>query len=405
MKPYARATYRCPISGEALSLVSIEEKKLELSPEQLRLVAAHGIRPEEASVAIKEGILYSEAGGYWYPILNFIPIFLDFPVEIHTVFREKHAAKHQVLQRLKIPDSPPREGELFVQKSFTREWELINLDSLSFGLTQEQRDIFISLELDWPEGHIDRRPLKVLEIGCGSGFESRSLFNVTEGMVFGFDLNLALLQKGHLLADNPFINNAICSLYRLPLEPKSFDVVYSSGCLHHTYSTKAALDEIIKFKKDDGLIYIWVYAREDAAWSIRARIQWLIEDLTRPRIAKMSEFWQSRLIRILANRHLKMYKRVNSGYNPAKWSYADSEHFIRDLWTPLYAHRHAFNEVIRWFLEMGMDYKLIDPKKYYEGLNWNLIGIGIRGVTRPELRQAANPPVENADAAGQGAAA
>lgn len=384
MKPYALSTYRCPFSGEALTLVTIEEKQLDLSPEQLSLIAAHGIPRAEASVAVKEGFLYSERGGYWFPIVNFVPIFLDFPVDLHAAFKEKHGSRHPIITRLKSPDGSPREGETFVQKSFTREWELINLDALSFGLTQQQRDFFISLELDWPDGHIRKRPLKVLEVGCGSGFESRSLFNASQGMVFGFDLNLALLQKGQLLADNPFINNAICSLYRLPLAAKSFDVVYSSGVLHHTYSTEAALDEIIKFRKDDGLIYIWVYAREDAAWSIKARIQWLIEDIARPRIAQMPERWQNLTVRILAKRHLALYKKAG-GYNPETWSYADSEHFIRDLWTPLYAHRQGFNQVISWFLARGMDYQLIDPHKYFQFMNFPLIGVGIRGVLRSDL--------------------
>jgi ubiquinone/menaquinone biosynthesis C-methylase UbiE/uncharacterized protein YbaR (Trm112 family) len=387
MKPYALSTYRCPFSGEPLSLVVIEQKQLDLSPKQLKLLAAHGIPREQASVAVKEGFLYSERGGYWFPIVNFVPIFLDFFVDLHAKFWEKHGPRHAIITRLKSPDGTPREGETFVQKSFTREWELINLDALSFGLTQEQRDFFISLELDWPDGHIRKRPLNVLEVGCGSGFESRSLFNVTNGMIFGFDLNLALLQKGHLLADNCFINNAICSLFRLPLAARSFDVVYSSGVLHHTYSTEAALDEIIKFKKDDGLIYIWVYAREDAARSIKARIQWLIEDITRPRIARMPERWQNMIVRILAKRHLTLYKKVG-GYNPETWSYADSEHSIRDLWTPLYAHRQGFNQVISWFLARGMDYRLIDPHEYCQTLKVPLIGIGIRGFSRADQRSA-----------------
>lgn len=393
MKLYARSMYHCPISGEPLDLLVIEDKKLELSPEQRDLATAHGIPLDLASTAVKEGALYSEKGGYWYPILNFVPIFLDFKVDIHDAFRDKHAARHDVIARLKAPDGVAREGELFVQKSFTREWELINLDSLSFGLTQHQRDMFIGLELDWPEGKIAQRPLALLELGCGSGFESRSLFNVSQGMIYGFDLNLALLQKGHLLADNPFINNAICSLYRLPLKPRSFDIVYSSGVLHHTYSTRAAFEKILPFKKDDGMIYIWVYAKEDAAWSIAGRIQWIIEDIMRPRFARMPERLQTAFMRLLARKHLKLYKRANTGYNPDTWGYADSEHFIRDLWSPLYAHRHGFNEVIAWFLELGMEYKLINPHKYKEQMNWNLIGIGIRGVGR--LAPPTDAPGEN----------
>jgi SAM-dependent methyltransferase/uncharacterized protein YbaR (Trm112 family) len=378
MKRYALSTYVCPFSGEPLSLVSIEERQIELDGEQIALLKRRGVNELDARTAVKEGILYSEKGGYWFPIVNFIPIFLDFPVDLHVDFKQRHSAAHDLLNRLKTPDGSPRNGELFVQKSFTREWQLIDLDAISFGLTQEQRDFFISLELDWPEGLLDREHLKILEVGCGSGFESDSLFRVTKGVIFGFELNLALLQKGHLLADNPFINNAVCSLYRLPLKAGDFDIVYSSGVLHHTYSTKAGLEAILRYKKPDGLIYIWVYAREDSDASIRARVQWLVEDICRPRIARLPDFWQNLVVKLLARRHYRMYQKVGT-YNKDLWRYKDSEHFIRDLWTPLFAHRQSFNETMRWFSELGLEYRLIDPRAYYDFMKVPLIGIGIRG--------------------------
>lgn len=380
MKKYALSSYICPFSGKPLCLICIEERRLDLGSSEAALLERRGVNVAEASVAVKEGILYSEIGGYWFPIINFTPIFLDFPLPLHEDFRNRYAAQYDVLRRLRAPDGVPRPGEVFTQRSFTREWALIDLD-LSFGLTPEQRDFFISLELDWPPGILQRDCLQVLEVGCGSGFESASLFRVTQAVIFGFDLNLALLQKGHLLADNPFINNAICSAYRLPLKHRSFDIVYSSGTLHHTHSTLAGLEGIVKFKKDDGLIYIWIYACEDSDYSLRARIKWLVEDLVRPYIARMSEFWQNAVVTLLAWQHYRHYKKFG-GYSNEKWRMRDSKHFIRDLWTPLYAHRHSFNAMLRHFSEIGLEYRLIDPKKYYDFMKVPLIGIGIRGVTR-----------------------
>jgi len=385
MKRYCLADFICPLSGEPLQLIAIKEKPLDLSSSDKALLEQHGIAEQDAMSAVEEGILYSEQGGYWYPIVNFIPVLLDFPVDLHADFRERHASGYPVLTSLKAPDGAPREGELVVQQTFTREWSLIDLDVISFGLTPQQRDFFISLELDWPPGILERNKLRVLEVGCGSGFESESLYRVTQSPILGFDLNLALLQKGHLLADNPFINNSICSLYRLPLRPKSFDIVYSSGVLHHTYSTVEGLKEILKFRRDDGLIYVWVYAREDSDYSLRARAQWLLEDIFRPRIAGLPQFWQNLVVEFLARRHYRMYKRAG-GYNPDKWRYKDSQHFIRDLWTPLFAHRQSFNEMIRLFLDLGMEYRLIDPKQYFDHMHWPLIGIGIRGVDPRGLR-------------------
>jgi SAM-dependent methyltransferase/uncharacterized protein YbaR (Trm112 family) len=379
MKRYALEHYVCPISGEPLDLLVIKSRRINLDAEQIALANRLGIDAEAASTAIEEGILYSDKGGYWFPIINFVPILLDFPVDLHKDFAERYAATYDVLRRLSMPKGGPRQGETYVQKSFTREWAIMDLDVISFGLSPEQRDFFISLELDWPPGILDRDKLRILEVGCGSGFESASLFRVTKGTIFGFDLNLALLQKGHLLADNPFINNAVCSLYRLPLRESSFDIVYSSGTIHHTFSTVEALKQIVRFKKPDGLLYAWVYAREDSDYSLKARFSWLIEDIFRPRIARLPDFWQNMVVRILARRHYGVYKVVG-GYNRDKWRRKDSEHFIRDRWTCLYAHRQSFNEMIRLFSQMGMEYKLIDPNKYYGFMKNPLIGIGIRGI-------------------------
>jgi SAM-dependent methyltransferase/uncharacterized protein YbaR (Trm112 family) len=389
MKRYCLSDLICPLSGEPLQLIAIKEKQLDLGASDKALLARHGIAEQDAKSAVEEGILYSEQGRYWYPIVNFIPVLLDFPVDLHADFRERRASGYPVLTSLKAPDGTPREGELVVQRTFTREWSLIDLDVISFGLTPQQRDFFISLELDWPPGILERSKLRVLEVGCGSGFESESLHRVTRSPILGFDLNLALLQKGHLLADNPFINNSICSLYRLPLRPKSFDIVYSSGVLHHTHSTVEGLKEILKFRRDDGLIYVWVYAREDSDYSLRARAQWLLEDIFRPRIARLPQFWQNLVVEFLARRHYRMYKRAG-GYNPDKWRYKDSQHFIRDLWTPLFAHRQSFNEMIRLFLDLGMEYRLIDPKQYFDHMHWPLIGIGIRGVDSLSLRESSD---------------
>jgi SAM-dependent methyltransferase/uncharacterized protein YbaR (Trm112 family) len=388
MKPYALQHYVCPFSGQPLELIAIKSRTISLDAEQRALARRLGIDPEQASTAIEEGILFSDKGGYWFPIINFVPVLLDFPVPLHADFAQRHGAAYDVLKRLSMPSGVPRPGEYYVQRSFTREWAIMDLDTISFGYSPEQRDFFTYLELDWPPGLLERENLRILEVGCGSGFESASLFRVTKGAIFGFDLNLALLQKGHLLADEPFICNAVCSLFRLPLREMSYDIVYSSGVIHHTFSTVEALKQILRFKKADGLLYVWVYASEDYGRNLKARFVWVLEDIFRPRIARLPDFWQDIVVRLLARRHYKQYK-VAGGFNRRQWRRKDSEHSIRDRWTCLYAHRQSFNDMMRLFSELGMEYRLIDPKKYEEFMKVPLIGIGIRGIHPSESVAAA----------------
>jgi SAM-dependent methyltransferase len=378
MKRYALRTWVCPFTGSELSLIPFEETPVELTDEARARLVAHGVDPAEAASAVKEGVLHG-GGGYWFPVTNYTPVMLDFPTDMHREFAERHAAKTEVFQSHRMADGQPREGETFVQKSFTRQWDLLNHDNVSFGYTPAQRDEFTKIEFDWPPRVLDRRPLRVLEIGAGSGFETASLERVTRGLVFGFDLNLALVRKGHLLYSNPFINTAIASAFRLPLTPRTFEVVYSNGVLHHTYSTKKAFDSVEEFRREDGVVCIWVYTPEDYTHGVKAQAVYLVENVFQHRVARLPDFWQNLVVRLLT-RHMHYKYRKAQSLGHEKWTLKDSEHAVRDRWTPLYAHRHTFKEVITWFQEKGLEYKLIDPVAYEQRIGIPLTGVGIRGA-------------------------
>ena len=379
MKRYALETLVCPFTRTGLKLVSFEETPLSLTPEERERCGRHGVDPSSAESAVKEGVLYSEQGGRWFPVINYTPIMLDFATDMHREFAERHAAKTDVFARYRMADGQPRQGETFVQKSFTRQWDLLNHDNVSFGYTPEQRDEFVKLEFDWPEGVLDQSPLKVLEIGAGSGFETASLERVTRGCVFGFDLNLALVRKGHLLHSNPFINTAVSSAFRLPLRPKTFQVVYSNGVLHHTYSTKEAFDSVEQFRADDGTVCIWLYTHEDYVQGVKPQFVYLVENVFQHRVARLPDFWQNLVVKALTRHYHRWYQK-HGPLSRERFTLTDSEHAVRDRWTPLYAHRHTFKEVIEWFQEKGLDYKLIDTRAYQEKIGMPLTGIGIRGA-------------------------
>jgi ubiquinone/menaquinone biosynthesis C-methylase UbiE/uncharacterized protein YbaR (Trm112 family) len=379
MKLNALYTYVCPLSKEPLSLHSFEEHEIELSPSDLARASALGIAPSGLARVVKTGVLSCEQSGKWYPIINYVPLLLDYATELHQDFLNRYRSQSEVFSRYDLPNGTPRPGEATIRKNFTKEWSTLHLDNTSFGYTPEQRDFFVHLELDWPQHVLTRKNLKVLEVGCGSGFESLSLDRVTQGEIYGFDLNATLLRNGDTLSKHPFVNVANASLFALPVVSGGFDIVYCSGVLHHTHSTKAAFEEILQYRRNDGMIYIWVYASEDSDYSIAGRLDWIREEIFRPRIAGASDFVQNLIVRFMAHRHYKVYSKYG-GISKELWTMANSEHFIRDRWTALFAHRHSFINIIEWFREQGLEYRLIDPKAYRDYFKVPLIGIGIRGV-------------------------
>jgi ubiquinone/menaquinone biosynthesis C-methylase UbiE/uncharacterized protein YbaR (Trm112 family) len=390
----------CPLSKGPLSLLAFEEHEIELTPSDLRRAGRLGIAPAELSRVVKTGVLYCDQSRKWYPIINYVPLFIDYGTEIHQDFAARFSSASPVFSQYDIPNETPRPGEEAVRKSFTKEWDTLNLDDVSFGLTSEQRDFFIGLELDWPKALLQRSDLKVLEVGCGSGFEALSLDRITNGLIYGIDLNLTLLRNGAALCKYPFVNVASASLFALPMGERAADLVYSSGVLHHTHSTRDAFETIARYRKPDGVIYIWIYAMEDMDRTLATRIDWIREDIFRPRLATLPDFWQNLIVGYLAKRHYKTY-RASGGYSKELWTLANSEHFIRDRWTALFAHRHSFNDVIGWFLASELEYRLIDPKRYYDHFKVPLIGIGIRGAPAALLQQETSPGLALAEQAAE----
>jgi uncharacterized protein YbaR (Trm112 family)/ubiquinone/menaquinone biosynthesis C-methylase UbiE len=306
MKLNAMNTLACPLCRNQLSFIAFEQAKVELTPADLERCEALRIKASEVESTVKEGALICESCKVWYPIVNFVPLMIDYPTGVHQEFKSRFSSQLDALRTYAMPSAKPRPGEQTVQKNFTKQWRTLPLGKISFGLSRQQRDDFVRLELDWPANTV-RPGKRLLEVGCGSGFESLSLDRVTQGEINGFDLNLAVLRNGPNLDCKPFINVAVASLYALPVRRGTFDIVYSSGVLHHTFSTKAGFEEILKFKSSEGMIYIWVYANEDYCASIKNRLIWIREDIFRPLLAKMPGFLQNPLIKLMAWRHCRHY--------------------------------------------------------------------------------------------------
>lgn len=89
--------------------------------------------------------------------------------------------------------------------------------------------------------------LRILEIGCGDGFQS-SLLRKYSNYVVSTDLT----------TERTLNLDIVCDAEYLPFKNGSFDIVYSSNVLEHIYDRYKALSEMKQVLSDAGFVIIMV---------------------------------------------------------------------------------------------------------------------------------------------------
>ena len=102
----------------------------------------------------------------------------------------------------------------------------------------------------------DLKEKLLLEVGIGIGGTADALSRAEDCEVVGMDLGYAVDQARRYFGDNPRLHIVQASVFAPPFRPSSFDMVYSHGVLHHTYSTQQAFAGLIKLPKAGaGMLY------------------------------------------------------------------------------------------------------------------------------------------------------
>jgi SAM-dependent methyltransferase len=173
---------------------------------------------------------------------------------------------------------------------------------------------------------------RIAEIGCGTGQMSLYLARA-DRIVVGCDLARASLALGISAARRYGLERAAfveCDLTRLPLKQGAFDLVYSSGVLHHTPDPAGSFARIVEAVKPGGHVILGLY-------NLYARIPLRLRRL----VAKATGYRWIPFDPVLRDRRAEPARR---------------EAWLRDQYRHPEEHSHSVAEVRRWFDQNGIDF-------------------------------------------------
>jgi SAM-dependent methyltransferase len=173
---------------------------------------------------------------------------------------------------------------------------------------------------------------RILEIGCGTG--QMSLFLATaDRVVIGADLTLASLELAAGAARRFGVERAFfveTDLRKPGLKRGSFDLVYTSGVLHHTPDPRASFAAVARLAKPGGIVVVGLY-------NFFARLPHRL----RRAAARLTGFRCVPFDPVLRERDGEPDRR---------------EAWLRDQYLHPEEHCHTIGEVQRWFRENDVEY-------------------------------------------------
>lgn len=173
---------------------------------------------------------------------------------------------------------------------------------------------------------------RVLEIGCGTGQMSIYLAR-GDRVVIGADATRASLKLGAAAASRfgvAGVHFVETDLQRPGLCRGAFDVIYTSGVLHHTRNPRRSFEAILPLLRPGGMIVVGLY---NAFARVPLRL--------RRFVARLSGYRWVPLDPVLRDRKAEPDRR---------------EAWLRDQYRHPEEHRHTAAEVRGWFTESGVEY-------------------------------------------------
>jgi ubiquinone/menaquinone biosynthesis C-methylase UbiE len=286
--------------------------------------------PKSGSGLAEEGEYLISNSGERYHVFEGVPILL-------TDFRQRDFEK--------------------TKKSFSQEWKMFRSGDQTWTWDLKEREKLFTEEMNIISmGELNGKV--ILDAGCGNGQLTSLISNYTK--VIGMDLSQSVFsaeKRKNKITKKPgnllFIEGNIMNP---PLKEDSFDIIYSSGVLHHTPNTFESFKSLIPLMKKHGRYYIYLYRKdrkdETSATYIVYRLREITRHLPLPLVNVLC-YVLSPFAKMYADTTTRLGTRLSK-----KRSIREHRLSLYDHFAPRYAYRHKIGEVKGWFAKFGFKTKV-----------------------------------------------
>jgi len=365
-----------------LHLEPFECSRVEVTPEAVVRARELGVYDDRFDQYVESGLLVCKPCQVKFPVIDGLPILLCYTTPMHATFDERYAARPQTrFAGYAFPEREPISGERAVMRSFSKEWLDYDYDGVIWEMSYDDHERRFLSEIG--AAMTERQGQRFLEVGCGLGITTFLAHRNLGGDAVGLDLSLAVWKACRHYRDNPFLHFVQASAFAMPFAKASFDLIYSRGVLHHTYSTERAFESTAPLCRPGGTLYLWVYGIGSIRETLFRRMLYGMERAFRPALSAAPNsgaakaFLSAMGVGYLAFNGLR--RTINPEIQPL--TLARGVHAARDRFTPHYAHRHDADEVAGWFRRAGfVETQIVDwktmPAADHDDFRRN---VGVRG--------------------------
>ena len=212
-----------------------------------------------------EGVLRDDAG-CWYPIIKGVPCFLQGELRPNFAsFCSQYGLTETMCGATVQTDA---RQQTLTNKTFSDKWSRFTNYGLETGHDKFLFEWYCK-KLGVPDiaalRQFYRQKKSILEVGPGSGFNTRFMAENTPGDVIALDISDAAFTTFQNTRHLPNCHVIQADLMDAPLRDEAFDFIIADGVLHHTPDTKKAVFELFKKVKPGGQFFFYVYRKMGAA--------------------------------------------------------------------------------------------------------------------------------------------